>query len=218
VRKLMICPWFGDEPEWASLYHRNADTLAEHGYDFLHDRDLETFRARVEDILGVACPIEPGTAKIHDYRPAFGQLYADELAGYDFWGHTDYDCVYGRVDRFVTDALLEDCDIFADCAYSYLAGPWTLYRAADPTVTALYEQVDGWRQILEDERVHAWVETSFTEAAKRYAVVTIDQFHRFTEPEALTTDGDGLFWHGEEISYFHFNRSKQWPTVRMVAA
>jgi hypothetical protein len=211
----MICPWFGDEPAWAARWHRSADALAEHGYDFVNDRDLEDFRARVERVLGVVCPITPGSAKIHDYRPAFGHLYADEIAagGYEFWGHTDYDVVYGRVDRFATDELLQSCDVQTDNVYDYLCGPWTLYRAVADIAT-LYRKAPDWRATLESPTTSGWVETSWTDIVKANATVSIKHHHAFTEPDQLTTDGDGLFWHGVEIPFFHFRRSKQWPTVR----
>jgi hypothetical protein len=216
IRKLMICPWFGDEPEWASRYHRNADTLAEHGFDFLHDRDLESFRERVADVLGVACPIVPGSDKIHDFRPAFGELYRDELAGYDFWGHTDYDCVYGRVGVFATDELLGSADVQTDNGFDYLCGPWTLYRNT-PEVASLFRRRDGWRGILESPTNHGWVETSFTEVVYRSSLrVQRDAFHAHLQPELLWTDGERLMHDDREISFFHFRHTKSWPQIRMV--
>ena len=35
--------------------------------------------------------------KLCDFRPAFGEVFREELAGYDFWGHTDLDVVFGRI-------------------------------------------------------------------------------------------------------------------------
>jgi hypothetical protein len=210
----MICPWFGDEPAWAARYHQNTEHLREHGYDFLHDRSLDEFKQRVRDILDVDCPITEGSAKIHDYRPAFGHLYADEIAqgGYDFWGHTDYDVVYGRVDRFATDQLLESCDVQTDNGYDYLCGPWTLSRA--PVCDHLFQITPDWRARLESPVTSGWVETEFSDIAKAAVSVSIERHHRHTRPDLLTTDGDGLFWDGEEISFFHFRYSKEWPTVR----
>jgi hypothetical protein len=216
-KKLMICPWFGDEPAWAHRYHANASLLREHGYDFLHDRNLDEFRARVRDRLGIGCPIIPGSAKIHDFRPAFGELYRDELEGYDFWGHTDYDCVYGRIHMFATDELLDSCDIQTDNGYDYLCGPWTLYRN-EPRINSLYTLHPDWADLLEDSHVYGWVETSFTDIAKREARVHRERFHRHTDPELLSTDGDGLMWADEEISFFHFRHTKTWPAVPLVQA
>lgn len=210
----MICPWFGDEPTWANRYHQNTDHLRDLGYDFLHDRDLDEFKARVRDVLGIDCPITEGSAKIHDYRPAFGHLYADEIreGGYDFWGHTDYDVVYGRVDRFATDELLATVDVQTDNVYDYLCGPWTLYRSE--ACEFLFTLDPEWQDILQDPTTSGWVEIGFTQAVLANAKVSIEHHHAFLEPDELTTDGDGLFWKGVEIPFFHFRRSKEWPTVR----
>jgi hypothetical protein len=35
--------------------------------------------------------------KLCDFRPAFGEVFQDELAGYDFWGHCDLDVVFGQI-------------------------------------------------------------------------------------------------------------------------
>lgn len=219
VRKLMICPWFGDEPAWAGRWHANADQLRQHGYDFLHDRDLDEFRDRVRSILGVECPIRRGGAKIHDYRPVLGELYRDEIqaGGYDFWGHTDYDVVYGRVDEFVTDELLASCDIQTDNSYPYLCGPWTLYRT-DPRVASLYTLHPEWGTMLEDPTTSGWVETSFSDIAKANASVHIECFHAHKDPELLATDGERLLHGGRPISFFHFRYTKQWPPVPLVTA
>lgn len=206
----MICPWFGDPPSWEAQYRANIDRLWEHGYDFLFDTDLEGFRRRVERVLDVRCPITPGSSKIHDYRPAFGELYREEVSRYDYWGHTDYDVVYGRVESFVTDDLLDSCDIQTDNGYDYLCGPWTLYRA-NPTIASLFREQPLWRDLLEDPVSHGWVETTFTEIAKANARVHVERFHRHKNPELLTLDGDRLLHDGEEISFFHFRYSKQWP-------
>ena len=35
--------------------------------------------------------------KLCDFRPAFGEAFRDELAGYDFWGHSDLDVLFGQI-------------------------------------------------------------------------------------------------------------------------
>jgi len=48
--------------------------------------------------------------------------------------------------------------------------------------------------------------------------VHLERFHAHTAPERLSTDGDALLWGGEEISFFHFRHTKQWPSVPLVEA
>ena len=63
----LLSPYFGELPEWYDQYEPPV------GYDFLLDQDLEGFKKRVKDVLGIDCPIEWGSTKVSDYRCALGQ-------------------------------------------------------------------------------------------------------------------------------------------------
>jgi hypothetical protein len=112
LRKLMIVQWSGPLPDWTDDWLANTEQIRDAGYgwDFLLDEDIANIRARIER-LGVKCPPLEGR-KLCDYRPALGELYQAEVAAYDFWGHTDLDCVYGPLWEYVTDDLLDGCDVF----------------------------------------------------------------------------------------------------------
>jgi hypothetical protein len=45
--------------------------------------------------------------KLCDFRPAFGEIFADELVGYDFWGHCDLDVLFGRIRAHLPPEALE---------------------------------------------------------------------------------------------------------------
>jgi len=45
--------------------------------------------------------------KLCDLRPAYGIIFADEIRGYDFWGHCDVDVLFGDIRRFLTEDVLE---------------------------------------------------------------------------------------------------------------
>ena len=63
--------------------------------------------------------------KLCDYKPAYGLMFADYLADYDFWGNCDMDMAFGSFHRFVTDAVLDSHDKV------YQHGHLTLYRNSD---------------------------------------------------------------------------------------
>jgi hypothetical protein len=48
--------------------------------------------------------------KICDFRPAFGVIFKDYLKDYDFWGHCDFDMIFGDVRKFITNDILEAYD------------------------------------------------------------------------------------------------------------
>lgn len=213
IDKVLICPYFGDLPPWWYAYEEQFSLLRTSGYDILLDFDLLFFRERVRTKLGVDCPIEYNSSKIHDYRAVFGVLYEKEIERYAWYGHTDFDCAYGRIEHFVTPATLNRCAVYTDCQYDYLAGPFTIYRN-NPEVVRLYERHPEWRQILESPTISAWVEKDFAEIVKDAVPTVIENHHGFDRPELLERHGDGSLWHDEkEISFFHFNRTKEWPSV-----
>ena len=211
MKALLICPYFGPFPPWMPKYALGTEKLSQQGFDFLIDTDLENFSQRVKDVLGVRCPITPGSSKIHDYRAAFGELYADAIEDYDWWGHTDFDCVYGRVDRFYNDDLLKDLDVATDCN-DYLCGPWTLYR---PAVASAFREYDGWQEILEEPESSGWVEDRFTWLLNNMGLnVQYRQQHAYTDMQFLHIEEDGaLMHHDVEVPFFHFRRYKEWPSL-----
>lgn len=206
IKKLLIIPYFGPLPEWMDKYQKPE------GYDVFIDQDLEGFKKQVKDVLGIDCPIEPGTGKVWDYRAALGLLYKKELAGYDFWGHTDLDCVYGDVNKFVTDEFLSNLDVHSNHA-TYVCGCWSLYRNI-PQVNELFMLHPNWQQFMRNPRVYGWVEDEYSrllEASGLRYKYTFWQGDPYNEkPNLIKTNGK-LYQDGEEIMMFHFRRSKQWP-------
>ena len=42
----------------------------------------------------------PAPYKLCDYRPAYGEIFHDEICEYDFWGHCDMDLIFGNIRDF----------------------------------------------------------------------------------------------------------------------
>lgn len=218
IKKLIICPWFGELPRWFDKWLANVELLKPMGYDFLVTTNLDLFNDRCEKVLGFRTPIVPGGGKLHDYRPAFGALFEEELKGYDFWGHTDFDCVYGNVERFLPDSYLEELDVYADCPY--ICGPWTLYRNTERVNQAFYS-TDAWKIELKNPATTGWGETSFSDRIKALAqsgyigTAKFGSFHRFDVDEftMLGMYGKELQVGHEPIMMFHFRRTKEYPIL-----
>lgn len=217
IRKLLICPYFGPLPEWFPRFAEQWPRMGEQGYDIWIDRNLDDFKRRCRRVLDIDCPITEGSSKIWDYRGSLGLLYANELRGYDWYGHCDLDMVFGRLDHFVTDEMLDYCNILTDCQYDYLAGPFTLYRNITH-VNTIFQTHPDWRATLENPEPTAWVETFFSVLAKEATTVTFINRHAFSEPQFLERETDGSLWHrNRELTFFHFNRDKpkRWPNDKV---
>ena len=214
----MVVPYFGQYPEWFDLWMRNTERMRKHGYDFLFDTNETDFKKRVWRKLGIECPPMTGTGRIWNYRPALGVLYEDEIKDFDFWGHCDFDVVFGQVEKWVTDDFLNDLDVHSNHD-DYICGPWTLYRNT-PVVNTLFQATDEWKERMEGQDwTHGWAEKGFTSI--------VDMFHdegiinrKYTKWQTRSQDDfstcvlhdDGrLTEGGNDCMMLHFRRVKQYP-------
>ncbi len=213
ITKLLICPYFGVYPPWMEHWFANTERMSNHGYEFLFDEDEEAFADRVREVLGIEPPAMFGSGNIWDFRPALGLLYEKEAEGYDFWGHTDFDCVYGQVEKWMTDRLLSEVDIFSNHA-DYIMGAWSLYRN-DTDVNRLFMRDPIWTSKMESDTPTGWAEAEFTDAINasnmvvRYASYQTRNWEDFDglklHPDGRLTEGD------REVMMAHFRRTKQYP-------
>jgi hypothetical protein len=216
TRKLLVCPYFGPQPDWMPHFWKNAARLGPLGYDFLVETDESSFRERVDRVLGIECPPMSGTGNIWDFRPAFGVLYAEELEGYDWWGHTDFDVVYGRVENWVTEEFLAGLDIHSNHR-DYICGFWTLYRNCK-TVNELFYSAENWQHWMESGVPSGWAETEYTqvvdafhEAGEIRRAYSFWQTRDLNNYDTLHFDEDRLMEGDTEVFTAHFRRKKEYP-------
>lgn len=214
IKKLFICPYFGQLPEWFDQWVANMELLKPLGYDYLLVTNLKLFEQRVRDKLGIEPNISPGTGKLWDYRCAFGVLFEEEIKGYDFWGHTDFDVVYGNVDKWVTDDFLKDLDVHSNHS-TYVCGHWTLYRNTE-LVNKLFYDSPSWQRMMTRPEAIGWIEEEFSRTLENSGLRYKYTFWQGKDPDKYqdVTYDKGLFDGKEEIMLFHFNRHKIYPLKR----
>lgn len=82
--------------------------------------------------------------KFCDFKPVYGEAFAEELDGYDFWGHCDIDLFWGDIRNFLTEEVLNKYE------YVYTHGHCCLYRNRP--------DVNSWYRILPDNGYQKWRE------------------------------------------------------------
>ncbi len=209
LRKLLICPWFGPLPSWHKHWANQATSLQADGYDVMVTHDEAMFADRVERALGVKFP--GGGMKVCDYRAAFGLLFADELRGYDYWGHTDTDCVYGRISHFVNDTRLGGLEQWSNHP-TYVSGPWSVYRNT-PAVNELFMQEPDWRGYLSEPHTSGWVEQGYSKlvSSALQHLWTDWQPANLNNLDSVRWDGPMLMDGNTETMVCHFRRTKVYP-------
>ncbi len=216
IKKLFIVPFFGELPPWFDQWVANMELLKPMGYDYLLVTNLKLFEQRVRDKLGIEPNITPGTGKLWDYRPAFGVLFEDEIKGYDFYGHTDFDVVYGNVDKWVTDDFLKDLDVHSN-HNTYVCGFWTLYRNKK-AVRELFYNSPSWKIMMTRPGAVGWIEEEFSRTLENSGLR-----YKYTFWQAKDQDNDsnirwndGLYDGADEIMTYHFRRTKRYPIKRHI--
>ncbi len=208
IKKLFIMPYFGPLPEWIEKFELPK------GYELVLETDIEKFKKRVKDKLGIDYPGLPGTGKVWDFRATLGVLYEDDIkyGGFDFWGHTDFDCIYGDVDKWITDEFLSELDVHSNHK-TYVNGCWSLYRNT-PEVNNLFKTVPNWKEYLIHPESNGWVEGAFSRALEQSGLrykYTFWQGDPWAKVINLEKKDGKLYQDGQEIMMHHFRYSKKWP-------
>ena len=60
--------------------------------------------------------------RLCEFKPTWGEVFANELKEYDFWGHCDIDLLWGDIRKFITDDILDKYEKIGNQGHA------TLYR------------------------------------------------------------------------------------------
>ena len=180
----LVVPYFGPLPGYAPLVLRSMAHNPDVSWLLLTDQPVPGAPPNVEvqrwSFADLAARFQthfdfplslPGPYKLCDLRPAFGEVFADELAGCDFWGHCDLDVIFGRVrDHLPPEAFAADKVLFAGSFALYRNTPeaagWFRHEAGrisyrDVLSTPRARHFDEWAGIyhlLDDLGVRSWQE------------------------------------------------------------
>ena len=89
-------------------------------------KTLDEIKATASEKLGFAVNIDY-PYKLCDFKPAYGFLFPEIINGYEFWGQSDLDIIYGNIREFITDEMLNTYD-FMSIRHDYTTGCFALYR------------------------------------------------------------------------------------------
>ena len=84
-----------------------------------------------------------------DLQPAYGVIFQDYIEGYDFWGHCDFDVIWGRISNFVTHDILESFQIISS-RKQCTAGHFTLYKN-NARINRLFSEIPNYEQYFKNE-------------------------------------------------------------------
>lgn len=139
---ILIIPYFGSWPSWITFYLHTVKKNSSIDFLFITDCDttilnnipniryqetgFEEYVERYKAVLGDEIQIN-NPYKICDLRPFFGIIHEKDIRGYDFFGWTDLDILYGDIRSFYTEAILKKYDVLSTHSIR-LSGHFALLR------------------------------------------------------------------------------------------
>lgn len=161
-RIAFIIPYFGKLPDagfrlWllSCKYNPSVDwfiyTDDKTAYDYpcnvkVNYCTLTDIKSRAQQCFDFEISLER-PRKLCDYKAAYGEIFAEDLKGYDFWGYCDIDLVWGDIRKFLTDEVLERFDRIG------YQGHCLLYRNTEEVVLrykALCPGIINYRKVYTD--------------------------------------------------------------------
>ena len=137
----LIGVYFGPLPLCAPLFFKSAGANA--GIDFIIITDrypscelppnirlLKINRAAFEYLASekIGHPMRlDSPRKLCDYKPAYGRIFSDYLRRSDYWGHIDFDIVWGNIPRFLHPAVEQGYEVISADG-KRISGPCTIYK------------------------------------------------------------------------------------------
>lgn len=159
-------------PEIDFLLVTDSDADTKYANVSLCKMTLAQMKQLAERKLGMSISLE-SAYKVCDYRPAFGEIFADMLTGYDYWGHCDLDMVLGDIMGFMRRYRYESYDKFL------CWGHLSFYRNT-PEVNGRY-RLSGSRRADYDKIFTSWENYTFDELNGIFRIYQTHLFPVFQE-------------------------------------
>lgn len=140
-RVAFIIPYFGKLPDMYYLWLKSAEAECNKIYDFKiytdiaeingNDKNIQVKRMRFDDFVNkiqsnYKFDIQCNKAiKVCDFRPAFGEIFKEDLRDYDWWGYVEWDLIMGDLSKYITDEILDKYEKL------YVLGHMALFKNID---------------------------------------------------------------------------------------
>jgi len=160
-RVLFLIPYFGRWPFWMSFFLESCRYNPDIDWLFFTDctppatspentrfvtTSFDAYCKHVSERLGIR--FTPNTPyKLCDLKPALGEVHAEELSGYAFWGFSDIDLIYGDLRSHFTEERLQRYQVLSTHDRR-ISGHLCLLRNT-AGLRELFRRVPGWREKLE---------------------------------------------------------------------
>lgn len=163
----IIVAYFGCFPNYFPLWLKSCEMNPEVDFILITDaevdncpKNIKVYKSELGEIQKKATEILGFEAslfrpyKLCDYKPMYGLLFKELLEGYDYWGHSDVDLVFGDLQDCFQKYKLDQYDRFLPL------GHLSLYRNTDEVNNRYKSEklVPGYKDVYSNERSYVFDE------------------------------------------------------------
>lgn len=165
-----IIPYYGKFPNYFQLFLNSCKYNPDFEWLIFTDNHetynwpqnvhvhYETFRDMQKRVHS-AFPFHPDLKtpyKLCDLKPMYGYLFSEYLKETDFWGYCDCDLIFGYLNMFITDSLLESYDKI------FVLGHCSLIRNTEENNTRFMQPLGNrnlYQEVLQSDRIFTFDES-----------------------------------------------------------
>lgn len=171
---VLLIPYFGRWPGWFEFFLHSCRFNPDIQWLFYTDCDVpknapnnvsftivsfENYKNLVSQRLGIN--FQPDSPyKLCDLKPALGYIHEQDIQGYDYWGFSDIDLVYGNLRKYFTAERLAKYDLLSTHKRR-VSGHFCLMRNSE-RMRGAFKLMKNWQQRLSDNEHYALDEGAFS--------------------------------------------------------
>lgn len=119
--------------------------------------------------------------KLCDYKCAYGYIFEDYLVAnnYIFWGHCDIDLIFGDLNKFITNTILEKYDKL------FFKGHFSLYRNTPYMNRLFMTEINGelyWKKVFRSKLSYGFDERGIDNTIGMYTIFRQEMIELYEEP------------------------------------
>lgn len=171
---LFIIPYFGQWPFWMPFFIESCRANRDVNWLLISDcgalselpENVELRKSSFAEYctwvsIRLGFKFSPSNPyKLCDLKPAYGYLHEQDIAGYDYWGFSDIDLVYGNLRAYFTEERLNKFKFFSTHERR-VSGHLCLLRN-EPELRDLFWRIRDFKARIQDPKNHALDEGGFT--------------------------------------------------------
>lgn len=171
---ILLIPYFGKWPAWFDFFLKTCQFNSSIQWLFFTDCpepenapdnvffkiiSFQEYKNKVSSKLGIT--FQPDSPyKLCDLKPVLGYIHDEDIKGYDFWGFSDIDLVYGDIRKHYTAERLSKFDLYSTHERR-VSGHFCLIRNTKKMREA-FKEMKNWKVRLSDNEHHALDEGAFS--------------------------------------------------------